>query len=148
MPSIYPPIKCNMCRVRTKDWEGGGMSCGEWGPRTRWVLSQSSSSFLLVKKSPKCDNFFLKRTFFTNSVYYNWKSHQNSSNFFLLGGGRVSPHFCLVATVLMVLYKLCCQLRCNLFWDMLTTSQNWKQKRLKWVRDVNFQKSPIPSPYT
>jgi hypothetical protein len=47
------------------------------------------------------------------------KNHQNSSKFFLLGvvGGRVSPQFCLVATVLMVLYKSCCQLRCNLFWD-------------------------------
>jgi hypothetical protein len=32
--------------------------------------------------------------------------------------------------------QTCCQLRCDLFWDAHLPSQNWKQKRLKWVRGM------------
>jgi hypothetical protein len=62
--------------------------------------------------------------------------------------GRVSPHFCLLATVLMVLYKHVGNYGVICF-GMLTSITKLETKEIEVsAQDVNFQKSSIPSPHT
>ncbi len=70
-------------------------------------VQKMNQSFFLVQKSPKLDNDTLFRWNFA------FKNKGSKFRAFLLLSGRVSPKVCILATVLMVVYKKCHQLSWN-----------------------------------